>query len=48
MKNAFYKMSLLITLFSLNAFCQTKESEGNVSVSIAKMVPLKEKVLTAE
>lgn len=50
MKNMFYKISLLM-LFSLSAFCQnknSKESEQNGSVSIARLVPLKEKVLTAE
>lgn len=48
MRITFCKMILITTLFSLKAFCQikeAKETEQNNSVSIAKMVPLKEKVL---
>lgn len=52
MKNTFGKIFTLLIIFSVNAFCQNNDSKkadkNDNGVSVSKMIPLKEKVLTAE
>lgn len=47
----FRPVTLLMTLIALNMYCQnkvSKELDKNTVAAVAKLVPLKEKVLTAE
>lgn len=52
MKNTVSKIGLLLAFVSLNAYCQNKESKEEerktVTIAETRLVPLREKVLTAE